>query len=99
MAKNHFSQDRGLISLDNKVIIKLIVPEIEQSYDLYLPINRKIGNVIFLLNKSINELSDGVFPISNTTKLYNADTKEEYKPDTLVANTDIKNGSKLVMIA
>lgn len=85
--------------MDNKVLISLIVPEIEQSYDIFLPINRKIGNIIVLLNKAINELSDGIFPISQYLCLYNADTMEEYSSDALVANTSIRNGTKLIMIA
>lgn len=85
--------------MDNKVLISLIVPEIEQTYDIYLPINRKMGNIIELLNKAVNELSDGVFPISEYARIYNADTMEDYSSDILIANTNIKNGSKLVMLA
>jgi hypothetical protein len=40
--------------MKNKVIVKILVPEIYESYDVYLPINKKIGNIIELLNKSIN---------------------------------------------
>ena len=54
--------------MDDKVLIKLIVPEIDTSYDIYLPITKKIGNIVILLNRAINELSMGVYPISNTNK-------------------------------
>lgn len=85
--------------MDNKVLVSLIVPEIEQTYDIYLPINRKMGNIIILLNKAINELSNNIFPISEYSRIYNADTMEEYSSDILIANTNIKNGSKLVILA
>ena len=62
--------------MDDKVLIKLIVPEIDTSYDIYLPITKKIGNIVILLNRAINELSMGVYPISNTNKLYNATNNE-----------------------
>ncbi len=85
--------------MDNKVLVKLVVPEIEQSYDLYLPINKKIGNIIFLLNKALNELTNNIFPISEYSLLYNIDTSEIYSPNMLVANTNIRNGTQLVIIS
>ena len=85
--------------MKNKVIINLIVPEIDKEYDVYLPINKKIGNIIYLLNKSINELTDGEFVLSNCNKLYNAYTKEIYSSDVLLANTSIRNGTKLILLS
>ena len=58
--------------MDDKVLVKLIVPEIDAIYDVYLPISKKIGNIIILLNKAVNDLSNNSFPISLTNKLYNA---------------------------
>ena len=40
--------------MDNKVLVKLVVPEIDMKYDLYLPISKKIGNIINLLSSSMN---------------------------------------------
>ena len=62
--------------MKNKVLVNLLVPEIDLQFDIYLPINKKIGNIICLLNKSINELTDGELVLSNCNKLYNAFTKE-----------------------
>ena len=85
--------------MDNKVLVKLVVPEIDQTYDVYLPVNKKIGNIVNLLNKAINELTENVFPISNKNKLYNAITKKIYQPDLLLAYSDIRNGTTLVLVA
>ena len=84
--------------MKNKVLVNLSIPEIDKKYDLWLPINKKIGNIINLLNKSISELTDGEFPISNCNKLYNINTKEQYLPDILLANTNIRNGTELLLI-
>ena len=32
--------------MKNKVLIELIVPEIDEKYNLYIPINKRIGNII-----------------------------------------------------
>ena len=37
--------------MKNKVLVELVVPTIETSFDVYLPINKRIGNIITLLNK------------------------------------------------
>ena len=84
--------------MKNKVLIQLIVPAIETSYDIYLPINKKIGNIITILNKTIAELSDGCFIGNNQTALYNKDTNEKYLPNTLVYNTNIRNGTSLILL-
>lgn len=85
--------------MDNKVLVSLTIPEIDKSYDIYLPVNKKIGNIICLLNKAINELSNGVFPISEYNCLYNVETSEIYSLNVLLINTNIRNGSKLVLIS
>jgi beta-galactosidase beta subunit len=85
--------------MKNKVIVKILVPEIDESYDVYLPINKKIGNIIELLNKSINELSNGNFPLSSNNVLFNVDTKKTYQSDVLLLNTDIRNGTRLIILS
>ncbi len=85
--------------MKNKVLVKLIIPEIDQEYDVVLPINKKIGNIINLLNESIDELSSGELVKSKSNKLYNAITNEKYPSDILLANTNIRNGTILILIA
>lgn len=84
---------------NNKILVNLTVPEINKNYDIMLPINKKVGNIIILLNKAINELSDGTYPLSKGNLLYNVNTKKYYQPDILLANTDIKNGTYLVLLS
>lgn len=85
--------------MKNKVIVKLIVPEVDKEYDLYLPISLKIGNIINLLNKSVSELTNGELKLSNSNSLYNALTNEKYTSDVLLYNTNIRNGTILVLIS
>lgn len=90
---------KEVITIKNKVLVQLLVPEIDKSFDVYLPINKKIGNIINLLNSNISELSEGELPVSNSNSLYNVDTKEKYTSDVLLANTNIRNGSRIVLIS
>lgn len=90
---------KKVVVIKNKVLVELIVPEIDKNYEIYLPINKKIGNIINLLNKAVFELSNGEFLKSNTNSLYNVDTLEKYSSNVLLINTSIRNGSRLVLVS
>ena len=85
--------------MNDKVNVEIIVPEIEERYNLFLPINKKIGTIVTLVSKAINELSNGDFPLSNTNKLYNGDNLSLYQSDVLLYKTDIRNNSKLILFS
>lgn len=84
--------------MKNKFLIELIVPDVDEKFNLFIPINKKIGNVIVLLNKSVFELTNGAYVGSVETSLYNKDTGERYEIDQLVRNTNIKHGSSLILM-
>lgn len=84
--------------MKNKVLVELIVPFIESKFDVYLPINRRIGNIITLLNKTITEVSEGCYEGSNKSALYNRETNQKYEPNALLYNTDIRNGTTLILL-
>ena len=58
--------------MNNKVCVNLVVPGIEERYNVFLPINKKTLEVIFLLNKAINDMTNGAFPMSDKLSLINA---------------------------
>lgn len=84
--------------MNNKVFVKLIVPEIDKTYDVYLPINKKVGNIINLLNQAIYEMTNKEIKPSNSYSLYNKKTGEKYLSDILLFNTNIRNGTNLILI-
>lgn len=83
---------------DNKVLVKIILPEMDKSYDMYLPINRKIGNAIELINKMLDELTMGEYKASVHQCLYEKSTGKIYENNKLIIDTDIRNGSTLVLM-
>ena len=84
--------------MNNKILVELVVPTLEESYDVYIPINRKIGNVIGLLSKLVSDLSGGYFIANERNTLYSGETGSKYPIDALVINTDIRNGSKIILM-
>lgn len=85
--------------MKNKVLVELKVPEIGETYSVYLPSNKKIGNIIILLNKAINELSNNEFPLSTENSLFDVYTGIQYSKDDTLVSTNIRNGSKLVLLS
>lgn len=44
--------------MKNKVLVKLIVPEIDSNFDLFIPVNELIWKIKKLMIKSVSDLTD-----------------------------------------
>lgn len=83
--------------MDFKVLVNVFVPEIEQNYEFYIPVNRYIDVVIKIINAAITELTFGEFPNKDNLQLCNRRTGQIYDRGFYVRNTDIRNGTQLVL--
>lgn len=82
----------------NKIIVKLYVPKIDKEYDVFIPTNKRISVVISLLVKAINELSNGSFNPTEMPMLYNKLNAQSYDINQTIKESDIRNGSELVLL-
>jgi hypothetical protein len=82
----------------NKVLVKLYVPIIDGQYDIWLPLNKKIYNIIVLLSKAVNELEEGYYQPEEMPILYNRLTGMPYDINLKVQEADIRNGTEIVLI-
>ncbi len=82
----------------NKVLVKVYVPVIEEHYDIWIPLNRKIHNIIKLLIKAIYDLSDGYYRPNEIPNLYNKITAIPYDMNKNVKESNIKNGTELILL-
>lgn len=83
--------------MDYKILIKLFLPEMEQNYEMYIPANRTVGQVIELINKVVNDITLNVYPIKDGLQLMNRRNNTLYNYSDIVRNTNIRNGTELVM--
>ena len=83
---------------NNKVCVDLIVPSIEERYNVFIPVNKKTIEIIFLLNKAISDMTDNSFPISDNLSLINADTGAVYDVNNTFLENNILNGAKLILL-
>lgn len=82
----------------NKLLVEVIVPSIEQKYDILIPKNKKVGKILQILIKTINELSDDYFPLKDSISIIDANTGENFDLEKLIKDSEIKNGSQIIII-
>ena len=82
----------------NKILIEIEIPLIEKSYDLYIPINKKIGTIKRLMEEALVELTDSAYIIKQDTNFYSKETGQIYDVNKNVRDTDLKNGSRIILI-
>lgn len=82
----------------NKILIIVYVPLLETEYEIYIPVNKKIGTIKKLVIQSINELSNQNLNSCESLKLYENDTGDLLPNDVYVKNSHLSNGTRLVLI-
>lgn len=82
----------------DKILIKLYIPSIEERYDVKIPLNKKVSDVILLLIKAIDEFCGGAYKPEEMPCLYNLLTEEVIDVNARVRDANIKNGMQLLLI-
>jgi hypothetical protein len=84
--------------MKNKVLVHLVIPEIDEEYDIFIPINIRIGTIIELLNKSLTEITNGIYTYKPSRRLYNTADSNAYDLQSLVRETNIRNATTVVLM-
>lgn len=84
--------------MENKVLIRLIMPEIDKEFDIFIPVNELIWKVKKLIVKSVSDLGHLSLNIQDEYLLINKDNSQIYNNNELIINTDIRNGTELFLI-
>lgn len=80
-----------------RVYVIIETPILDEKYELLVPIDRRIYEIIRLLKKNIPELSENYYK-TNELSLYNKSTGELYDMNLIIKNSNIKTGTRLVLI-
>ncbi len=83
---------------NNKILLEVYIPSIEKEYDIFVPVNKKIGTIKKMIETGITDLTDDVYSISDDTNLYSKDTGNMYDVNVKLIDTDLKNGSRIILI-
>ena len=63
---------------NNKILIELEIPLIEKKYDLFIPINKKIGTIKSLIEEALVGLSSNAYFPKDDSNFYSKETGEIY---------------------
>lgn len=82
----------------NKVLVKLYVPAIEENFNVWIPLNKRVYNVKKLLVKAIQEFTSGEYNTVGIPRMYDRQTGNEFNEEKIVEDTTIRNGTELILI-
>lgn len=85
--------------MKNKVLVKLIVPEVNASFDLFVPVNELIWKIKKMALKSIGDLVQIHLNPNKEYILLNKENCLVYGNNDFVIQTDIRNGTELFLIS
>lgn len=84
--------------MKDKVLVKLIVPEMDSSFDLFIPVNELVWKIKKLILKSIQDMTNITLDPAKEYLIINQDNCRLYQNNEIIINTDIRNGSELIML-
>ena len=82
----------------NKILLEVCVPIIEKKYEIFVPVGKSVEKVTMIIIRSISEMNDGVFNNNSNLRLYSQKTGELIPLDTLIKNSGLVNGSKVLLV-
>ena len=83
--------------MNNKVLIQLFVPEIDETFDLFIPVNELLWKIKKLVVKSVYDLTNGEIDPTKEYILINKITGEIYKDNVIIRDTNIRNATEIVL--
>ena len=82
----------------DKVLIEVYVPLIARQFSIFVPVNKKINELIVLLDKAVNEITNGNYPTKEFSALCSKTSGKIYNNDLVVKDSDLLNGSKVILV-
>lgn len=82
----------------NKLLIIVHVPLLSEKYEVYIPINKKMGTIKKILIETINELSENSLVNTENMNLYNKEDCKLYDSNLYAKNSNIVNGTELILL-
>ena len=81
----------------SKLLIEVHVPAIGKTFDVSIPHNAKVFELLPLITNAVTQLSDGLF-MPNDVALCNGNTGVIYNNNMSVDDMQLKNGSRIMLI-
>lgn len=83
---------------NNKALVEISVPASREKFDVLIPLESKMSDVLKLVSSALSELTDGRYRATESAVLCDANSGMIYNVNMEVAELGIKNGSHLMLI-
>lgn len=83
--------------MEFRVYVIVEMPILDKKFELLVPIDRRIHDLISVLKKAIPELSEDFYERREPVILSKT-TGDLYDLNVVIKNTNIKNGTRLILI-
>ena len=80
-----------------RVYVVIEIPILDRKFELLVPVDRRIHELISLLRNNIPELMENYYK-NVSPMLFNKSTGEMYDMNLIIKNSNIKTGTRLVLI-
>lgn len=85
--------------MNNKILIKVIIPQLDSIYDVFIPPNELVWKITKMITKVAFDLSEMKIDLRETNYiLYNKNNGRTYNNNETIIDTDIRNGTELVLL-
>ena len=84
--------------MSNKVLVEILVPAAGRSYDVWIPLESRMGEVTRMVIQALSELTAGEYKASADAVLCDSQSGSMYDVNTEIAELGIRNGSRLMLI-
>ncbi len=82
----------------DKVLVNIYIPIINRSFDMYIPVQIQLAEVVAMIQKAVSELSEGQFYADQSNSLCRRDSGEVLDVNKSAIELAITTGSKLMLI-
>lgn len=82
----------------NKVLVEISVPAAGEKFDVFIPLESKMSEVLKLVSTVLSDLSEGKYKASSEAVLCDAKTGIIFNINMEVTELGIHNGSQLMLI-
>lgn len=84
--------------MNNKALVEISIPAAAQKYDVFIPLDSKMSEVVKMIASALSDLSDGKYKATDEVILCDADTGIIFNVNMEVAELGIRTGSRLMLI-
>lgn len=84
--------------MNNKILIKVDAFSLNETYDIFIPVNEVMWKIKAMLAKCVCDLEHLTFNPNDDYVLINKSDGKVYDSNVIILDTDIRNGSELLLL-